>query len=126
MSTFYGRAAATALRLIQDKGKTLTLSKPSTGAYSPFAGEYGTTTAGATGTAKGVILPVNEVTDNALMADLVAGKLRKIILAAEGSPFEPEAGDDIQDGSDTYEVLGCTPLKPASTHILYNLLVRMR
>ena len=119
MAGFYDRAAATALNLITDKGKTVTLSKPDGGTFDPAEGKYTSTTAGTTGTAQAAQVPLTKLDDNRYLQELVEGKVRMFLIAASGAPFEPENGDTIDDGTDLWKIFGCTPVNPAGTAVLY-------
>lgn len=126
MSDFYTRAAATTLRLITDKGQDITLSKPDGGTFDPALGKYTSTTPGTSGTAKGVVVPLTKLADNRYLSELVEGKLRRVLVAASGAPFEPEAGDIATFDSEDWEVFGCTPVDPAGTPVLYKMEVRRK
>ena len=123
MSDFYTGLAATALRLITDKGQALTLKKPDSGTFDPALGKYTADTTGESVTVQAVILPMTKLEDNKYLGDLVAGKLRKILIAASGVD-EPIAGDHILEGTNVWEIFGCTPVSPAGIPLLYKAKAR--
>lgn len=125
MSDLYVTSAASALSLLQRLGKTLTLTRDGGGTFDPALGKYTSTASDTTASVSGVILPVTKVEDNSLLADLIQGRLRRIIIAASGLTFEPRARDKITDGSTNLEVLGSTPINPAGTPIIHRILARV-
>lgn len=122
----YAQIAADALAAIQEAGTTATLARiaktfdPVTGAVSlPVATK---------GTIDCVILPARssdlpENMSNTLSEALVKGKLRKLLIAASGAPFEPEGNDIAAFGSVYWILLACTPLAPAGTPVIYTAIV---
>lgn len=116
---FYTRTQDTAFKLLSSKGKTVTVTQKSAGVFDPVAGSYTTPQTETTSTPKAVLLPLRRIEDNRYVAELVQGKLREFLIEAKSMSFEIKAGDSITDGADTLEVLGCTPLNPAGTTIVY-------
>lgn len=138
MATFSERAATAALKLIKAKGQQLTLTKRGADAvYDPAVGEFAIEGSPVAGTINAVVLPytsgqIREMVggggaDNTYVQDLVSGRIRKLLVAAESAPFEPEAGHEVVgfEGA-AWEVLGSVPLSPAGTPILYTLAVRKK
>lgn len=80
-------------------------------------------------TLPGVILPASEKNlqslDIRLMQDVTAGTdTRYCILAAKGSSFTPEPSDLVEFFSETWLVIGCTPLNVAGVPLIFNLGLR--
>lgn len=77
----------------------------------------------------GVVLPASKGTiqafDNRVKSgELVDEKLRFVIIAAKGLPFEPKSGDRLTFDDADWIALGCTPLNPTGIPIYYGLGVR--
>lgn len=123
--SFYSDLAADALSLISEYGQALPIQRV-TGTLDAVAGTVteGTPT---TGTLRAVVVPgkKNQIDglDNNLREALQAGKVRFLVAAASGAPFEPVATDKITFESETWVVAGCTPLNPAGTALLYYLTI---
>lgn len=86
----------------------------------------------ATGNIQAVILPfaatpksILAEADNKIIEALVSGKIRFIIGAAKGAPFEPVANDILTIGANTYTLLGCSPLAPAGVPIIYKMVAQI-
>lgn len=128
MSAFYDRMAATALRLIGNYGQQIQFSRTVDGEYDP---EVGGSTGGSTETEQAtvVILPAS----NALVQSfdikfesgtLVESNLRALVIAAKGLNWMPSPGDKASfDGAD-WTFIGCTPINPAGTPLVYKASVK--
>jgi hypothetical protein len=123
--TFYGQMAATATRLITKYGRSVTIKR-----YTPSVnGTTGVVTKGAatsTSTASVVVLPSTKGTieafDNRREDVSLAGKqLRFLEIAASSITFEPLPNDEVTMDSATWLVLGCTPVNPAGTALVYGV-----
>lgn len=123
---FYAQAATTVLSLITRFGATAAIRRPSK-TYNEVTGEITelNTTAGSL---KALVLPIASTpkgifteADNKLIETLVAGKARFMLAAAKGASFEPVANDVVEYGGEKFVVLGCTPLSPAGTPLLYKI-----
>lgn len=141
VSNLYTRLAATALKLIRDKGtSSAILSRRGDDAvFDPTTGTFTSGGTLLTGTIDCAVVPhssgliralasgqVNA--DNAYVEDFIKGKLRKLIIAASSAPFAPESGDEVSnlDGS-VWEVIGATPLAPDGlTAVLYTASIRKK
>jgi len=123
--SFYAESATAALTLLEEFGKSLTLSRDGGGTFDPVTGRYTAEDPDSTEPVTGVILPLTKIDDNQYLEQLIQGKLRRIILAAEGMTLEPQAGDKVTDGSTTMEVIGSTPLNPAGTPLIHELNARV-
>lgn len=123
----YGRTQKTAARLIEKFGRIVTLVRPTseTGAtpWDP------TTTGETTYETVAAILPASKGTieafDNRIDSEtLIEERLRFLLMPGLGLPIEPKAHDIVRfDGWD-WAVLGCTPLNPAGTAIMYQMGVK--
>jgi hypothetical protein len=132
--------AKSALALIKRKGaKGVTISRPGTDAvFNPVAGTETAAGTPLTGPIACVILPYNQAGvqqlsasvsgDNADQREGVRGRMRKLLVAALGAPFEPDSGDTVANlESSSWEVLGCNPLCPDGvTNIIYDLTIRKK
>jgi hypothetical protein len=124
-TALYTKLAATASRLMGIYGRSVTFYR-----YAPsIVGSTGTTTKGAatnTSTASAVVLPASKGTveafDNRLEnGSLVGRELRYIKVAAASITFEPKSLDEMSMDGSTWEVLGCTPVNPAGTPLVYGV-----
>ena len=123
MSDFYGNMAEVALQKIEQFGRDITIRRKTADTVDPVTG---TVIPGAemVGTIKAVILSASKGTieafDNRLVnGSLIDEKLRYVLAAAKGAPFEPKSVDMLDFDGATWTVLGCTPLNPAGTPLLY-------
>lgn len=123
--TFYQKSAATALKLITKFGQTVTIKRV-VSTPDPVTGSA--TSMEVNGTLKAVVLPVASTAkslfteaDNNLREALIRGKIRFILAAASGATFQPVANDVVVVGSETYTLIGCAPLNPAGTPLVYKM-----
>lgn len=125
MSTFYDEAITLALAAITEAGQTAVLARIAK-THNPMAGSVSAHVA-TKGNVAAVLLPLNKndesKLDNSLLEALRKGKLRKLLVAASGAPFEPEGSDIFVFGSSYWVTRGCTPLAPAGTPIVYTVIV---
>lgn len=127
MSAFYDRMSATALRLLTNYGRTIQLSRTVDGEYDPEAGQSSGTT--ETEDATVVILPTSNGTVQAFdirfdNGTLIEQNLRALTIAAQGLAWVPAPGDKATfDGSD-WIFIGCTPINPAGTPLVYKAAVK--
>ena len=130
MTAFYGTMSATALAKLVQFGQTLTIKRYSNSTPDYAAGSV-TRAVTSTGTLTAVVLPASKGTveafDNRMKQDTSVNldKLRFVIAAASGAPFEPKPMDEITFESRQWRVLGCTPLNPAGTALLYKMGVQL-
>lgn len=124
---FYDNSAATAKRLLTKYGQPCPIRRLSK-TYDPIAGAS-TENIKETGTLLSVVLPIGNAArsliadaDNKTIEDLISGKMRYIISAALGSPYEPEANDVITVAGADYVIRGVSPLNPAGTALIYKML----
>lgn len=123
--SFYDSMADTALAKIQQFGREVQISRPTQSSSDPVTGTV-VNGAPVTGTLKVLVLPASKGTieafDNRLQGGtLIDEKLRFILAAAKGAPFEPASLDELTFDGQTWQVLGCTPLSPAGTPLLYRI-----
>ena len=121
----YDSQIETASRLIREKGQAIPISRKTESSTDPVSG---TVTPGApvSGEIAGVVLPASQGTieafDNRIeKGKLIDERLRFILAAAKGAPFEPKSGDELTFDGSTWTALGCTPLKPNGEAIIYNI-----
>jgi hypothetical protein len=135
MATFnYAKSAATAQRLLAKFGRSIVLKRNVAGtgpAHDPGAP---TSIAYAVSAA---VLPASKGTieafDNRLESGaLVDEKLRYVLMStkmlrtSEAGPdaIEPKSGDVLTFDGHDWTVLGCTPLNPAGTPVIYRMGVK--
>lgn len=126
MSFNYAASAATALRLIKQFGQVLPITRI-TNTVDDATGDVVATT--TEGTLDAVVLPAKSTAlnavdgrlDDALCEALTKGKLRFILAAASSATFRPSPNDIITFEEGSFNVLGCTPLNPAGTPIVYKI-----
>ena len=127
MSFDYASMAATADRLLGtgEFGRSVTFIRPGEAIVDGIAGTSipGTPT---TSTANVVVLPASKGTieafDNRREALSAAHRiLRYLKVAASSIDFEPLPNDQVTMDSATWQVLGCTPVNPAGTPIVYGV-----
>lgn len=138
MSTLYERAQVTALKLIKSKGLSAVIKRR--GSDAVFDPELGIFTDEGTeefGTIYAILLPISagEIrtmaggvvnADNGYIADFIQGRARKLLIAASGAPFVPRSGDEVFIDSNKWEVLGCTPMSPAGTDVIYTAAIHQK
>lgn len=125
----YASAAASAARMIRKAGTSAMLQRTVAGTYNPATD---TTTGGRTDSypCRVVILPASKGTIEAFDTRwegeaLIETNLRSVLMAAKGLPIAPGPGDFLVVGSETWKVIGSTPLAPdGTTAIFYRLGVR--
>jgi hypothetical protein len=109
----------TALRMLGDKGRAMTLHKQTPGTYNP-----------ATGSA-----PITEADHACIGAEfdfpalLIDGTSiqygdKKVLIAAQGLDVEPDVGDFITSGSTRRKVIASKAVAPAGTVVIWQLQVR--
>lgn len=126
----YLKSQATALRLIQNFGQQLPIKRPTPGEYDPVEGEHAEADPDeTTGTIDCVILPASKGTleafDIRLTDGLLLDNLRFLIVAAKTAPFRPQGTDLITHEGRDWTVMGCTPLDPAGTPLIYKVGMRI-
>lgn len=127
---FYNEVAAQAQTLLTEFGQPVTVGRPSAD-FDPVASETSNVTAtqmilrGVTVSAKLAQRLLESSFDNAAIKDLIAGKVRGLILSAVGATFEPTVNDIAVFGGSNWRVLGCTPVAPGGIPVIYKLLVQL-
>ena len=122
----YAAIAQDALAAIEEAGRSVTLARLSK-TLDPVTGAVSATTC-VKGSVSLVVLAASksdlpEKQSDALMEALLQGKLRKLLIAASGVPFEPAPVDIASFDSAYWRVLGCTPLNPAGVALIYTAIV---
>lgn len=119
----YAALAEDAAASIAEAGRAITVRR-----YSRTVDKVTGTGTGTPqeGTLTCLVLPASQGTiqafDNRLEGGtLVDEKLRFILAAAHGAPFEPQSNDELEFDGATWRILGCTPLNPAGTPLLYRI-----
>lgn len=118
----YPASAATARRLLDQFGQTITLSRTSDPVYDPITGEY-TGGGTVTTTAFGVLLPVGDEAGNTLGdGGVIRADDRKFIIDASA---EPDALTTLTDaGGGVWNIVNVVSLAPAGYNVLYKGFVR--
>lgn len=117
----YTEDAQDALTTIRDAGTVLPISR----ATKTVSGATGGVTVGApvTGNLDAVVLPATKASmaqaDLKLEDGLTVSKVRKVLAAALGAPFEPSPGDLVDFAGKVWRVLGSTDLAPDGEQILF-------
>jgi putative alpha-1,2-mannosidase len=120
MAINYNQLALTAEKLIQDNGKTLTLSQKSGGTFTPSTNSFSGET-----TTNNTIYGVFEQVDRNRIDGQNVKKEDKIILATtETASVTIQERDTIIDGSDNWQIVNVEEVKPADKVIYYRLQVR--
>lgn len=127
MSAFYDRMQATALRLLTKFGREVQFSRTTGAAYDPATG-----TSGGSVEQQSAIVVVQQASAGTIEAfdikfedgTLIEANIRGLMIAAKGLGWMPVAGDKATfDGSD-WTFIGCTPVNPAGTPLVYKASVR--
>lgn len=125
----YAQSAATALRLITKFGTSLPIKRLTSTNDAPETLEPSEQTE-TEGTILAVVLPSkassmtipNGEADNKFREAAIKGKLRFILAAAKGATFVPDVDDEITVTNEgIFQIIGCTPLNPAGTPIVYKI-----
>ncbi len=119
MAFDYDGAAKTALSLLKDFGKTMTLiqetAKAGSDPFDPAEPDENTFTV------TGVLLDIKD--KDFPDSKIIVGD-RKAIIAARGLATTPAVGDVLKDGADEYQVIVPMPLNPAGTAVIHTLQIR--
>ena len=121
MTSPYKNMAATALRMIAEKGRSIEVLSPgSEQVYDPLTDEF---TAGVdtSVTVKGVF---TQFSTKDIDGELVLRTDKKVLIAAASLPRAPSNEDKIKDGEEIYRVINTEITKPGDTALLYMAQVR--
>lgn len=124
---FYDEMADMALEMLTEFGRVIQLSRVVGGDYDPDTGTSGGTTEAQDATV--VILPASNGTVQAFdirfeNGTLIEQNLRALTISAKDLSWVPIAGDKATfDGSD-WTFIGCTPVNPAGTPVVYKAAVK--
>lgn len=124
---FYDEMADMALEMLAEFGRVIQLSRTVGGDYDPDTGTTGGSTESENATV--VILPASNGTVQAFdiryeNGTLIEQNLRALTIAAKDLTWVPIAGDKATfDGSD-WTFIGCTPVNPAGTPVVYKAAVK--
>ena len=126
----YGKTALSAFKSIKKNGLAITLSRAEIlDAYDPVAGEAVNPQAAVSYNTFAVVLPATVARfrgiDNKLTDDLILQKARYLLAPALCADLtamvEPIPEDRIEFSGQTWKVLGCSPLNPAGTALIYQI-----
>ena len=117
-STFYSDLAATALRLLTDKGQQVTFSRETATAFNPVVGSSGAPVI-STFTAYGAAFDYNKSEIDGTLVK--RGDIRFLMNA---SATAPALGDTVIIDSITYRVMNVKPTSPGGTVVIYEVQLR--
>ena len=110
-----------ALDIIKENGTAIPIAQ-SVADFDPVAGKESNKVT-ANGTIFAVVLPASKGTiqafDNRILDETTLTKLRFLLIAAKGRPFDPVAGNIIEAEGRRWEIVGSTPLAPDGEPILF-------
>ena len=115
----YDGSAAMALRLIQKKGRTVTLRTKS-GTYNPDTDDFSSQTEDDA-SVKAVF---TNYSNSQIDGELVRRGDKRLLMAALGLESSPSGRDQVIDGDDTYKIISFETIQPGDTPILYKVQVR--
>lgn len=116
--TFYSKLAATALRLITDKGSAWVLTRVTKGAYDPSA----LTTSGDTTETETFQAVLSEYSERMIDGQLIRHGDKRLMIAA--GTLTPQIGDTMANGGETWRVEHVETVKPADTVLYHEARVR--
>lgn len=126
----YGKTALSAFQSIKKNGLAITLSRAAVSAtYDPVAGEDFGAQPATNYLTFAVVLPATVARfrgiDNKLTEDLILQKARYLLAPALTvnltAMIEPLPEDRIAFDGKNWKVLGCSPLNPAGTALIYQI-----
>lgn len=118
--SLYADLSDTVARLLQQYGRTMTLTRPATQTYNAATGG---TTGGAADTYS-VYGAVFDYAQSEIDGSLIRQGDRRIYLQAAGLTVTPQTGDTVTAGAKTYSVVASRPLDPAGTAVLHEVQAR--
>lgn len=107
------------LKLLSRLGNSLTLTKKTTGTYTPGSGISGATSTPLPATGK-----IIEYDDKFKDGSLIQASDRKAIIAASGLAVSPQINDQIIEDAVTYNIVRVQKIKRASIVVAYVCQVR--
>lgn len=118
----FAALAATALRLIADNGRAISIRKVTTGVPGDPATPWIPGSESTVDTATiGVFLDTER---SFITGELIPTDQSVLLIAASGLGVTPINKDRIVDEGDTWEIINVETLKPATTVLLYELMIR--
>ena len=115
----YSNLTATAVRLIDQFGTTLTLTRKGDGAYDPSTGTVGGAPQHARTRAVKATYHAQEIDGT----NILAGDAK--VLVSPDIALSPVAGDSIEISGESLRVMRCDEIKPADTVVLYIVQARV-
>lgn len=117
--TLYTSLAATAARLLADKGRAVTLQPSAQSTYNP-ATSVATSVAGTAATRNGAIFDFGRGVTN-VRGNLVRATDRQLLLE---SGVAPQLSDTVVVGGETFAIVSVGELNPGGVAVLYDLHLR--
>lgn len=114
----YANLKATARKLLQGFGQTMTLTRDVAGTYNPETGTIVNTT--QTFSDYGVVLPYGEGSSSVADSLIQQGDRQVFIQMST----EPKTTDKMTIAGVTYNIIAVKPLEPAGINVLYELQIR--
>lgn len=125
----YDSVIAAASKLINKKGKSITITRSISSSFDPVLGED--TITNESQTIKAVILPASGGKIQALdlrygLTGLSFERLSYFMMAGKDIAFSPEPGQKVTVASEDWTILGVTPLNPnEGAPIMYDVAIRI-
>lgn len=117
----YDESAASALRMISEKGRSVTIRRPDAGqSYDPA---NDTMSAGAP---EEVVIKVvfTGFKINEVDGELIRREDKRVLIAAAALPFAPAQSDLLIDGGVEYSIINTETVQPGDVPLLYKVQVR--
>lgn len=118
MAFNYTALAASATSLIRRAGAPVAFTRKGDSTYDTEAGDSESTPQKSNGVAVRIEYTLQERQNSAILETDV-----RLLAAAEGLP-QPQPGDEAVFDGDTYSVVDCRPIKPATIVIVYDIQAR--
>ena len=117
MSRFYQNLAATASRLLANKGQSVTFSRETSTGFDPALGVDTTTTSSYSGNGGAFDYNSSEIDGEIIQR----GDIRLVLEAVDTAPL---IGDTCDIDSLAYRVMNVKPTSPAGVPVIYELQLR--
>jgi hypothetical protein len=125
VADFYTSLSVTAVSLIADKGKDITISRDTGQLFDPVTGKYGAGTT-ETQTVKAAVLPASSNDIRYKRDELTFEKLNKLLMAGAALTFDPEPGQTVVIGTDIWFTIEATPTNPNDgTPLIWEVFIKI-
>ena len=124
---FYEDRRAAAARVIQKYGRSVTIRRTTAGTLNTTTGVY----TGGSYTDYTAYAVVMKATAGAVEAHdirfknetLIESNLRTLLIVAENLDIVPHPGDQVIMDSETWKIIGNTPVAPAGTYVVHRVTI---